>query len=182
MTKIELVELLARLNLSQREAATLLSVNPRTFRRWLEDADQMPKTAEVALRAWDRLNRLGLAWRPDGVALGESNPEEVAEQIAKFRKHAIDLDSLLRRVASRGGPKLQWDINLDDNEATLGPMTVHFYQLVNGSFSPASYRRSDRHPDPQLDAELLEDAYACIARALSKKARTSQPTRHRSPQ
>ena len=46
----------------------------------------------------------------------------------------------------------------------------HIYDsFANGSgFSPASYSRSDRHPDPERDSALLEDAYASIAAALAR--------------
>ena len=168
MNRIALIALLDRLRLSQIEAATLLSVNPRTFRRWIEDPAEMSKPAEAALLAWDRLNSLGLAWRPDGVAIGETDPAEIASQIARFRQHAIDLNELLDRVERRGGPNPEWRVDLKKNEARLGPLRVYFYRLVNDGFSPASYSRSDRHPDPERDSTLLEDAYASIAAALAR--------------
>ena len=168
MDKPVLVSLLSRLRLSQLEAATLLSVNPRTFRRWVEDPAGMARPAEAALLAWDRLASVGLAWRPDGVALGETDRATIADQIARFRHHALDLRDLLDRVTRRGGPNPEWRVDLKKNEARLGPVRVHFYRLVDDGFSPASYSRSDRHPDPERDATLLEDAYASIAAAIAR--------------
>lgn len=173
MSQTALLAHLNQLDLSQTEAARLLSVNVRTVRRWVENPSEMPGPAEQALRAWLRLHRLGLAWRPDGLPLGEDEVEEMAEQIALYRQHAIDLDALLRRVEERGGPAAPWHVDLKAHLATLGPMEVGFYPLANGGFSPSTYRRSDVGPDLGRDAQLLEDAYACIARALASQ-RASQ--------
>lgn len=163
----ELRAALSELNLSQAEAARLLSVNQRTMRRWLEDGEGVSGPVEMALRAWLRLNRVGLAWRPDGLSLGEDHAKEIAEQIAKFREHAIQLDALLRKVKKRGGPAAPWKVDIEKCVARLGSMSVSFYKLANGSFSPSCYSRLDRQPDLELDAPLLEDAYACIAQAIA---------------
>lgn len=171
MTELELQDFLDELGLTQSEAAKLLSVDARTVRRWFEDADQIPGPAEQALRAWLRLHRLSLAWRPDGLPIGEDKPKELAKQIALYRQHAVQLDALLQRVKTRNGPAAPWEVNLDTCEARLGPMTVQFYPLSNGGFSPATYRRSDRTPDLRRDSPLLEDAYACIAAEISKQKR-----------
>jgi hypothetical protein len=152
---------LAQLGLTQTEAAQLLSVAPRTVRRWAEDgAGEIPGPAEHALRAWIGLQRRGLPWRPG---------DDDAEQIARYRGHAVELYELLLRVEERGGPSGSWTVDLDKGVATLGPMTVSFYTLANGGFSPSSYRRSDSHPDAQRDWPLLEDAFACIAKAFAER-------------
>jgi len=114
------------------------------------------------LRAWLGLLRRGLPWRP-----GDDN----AEQIARYREHSIDLYELLLRVEKRGGPTGSWTIDLDKGLATLGPMSVAFYKLQNGGFSPASYRRSDMPADPARDWPLIEDAFACIAKAFAERRR-----------
>jgi hypothetical protein len=167
MTGNEFQQTLGYLGLSLAELAGLLSVNIRTTRRWADDPDEIPGPAEQALRAWVRLQRLGLAWRPDGVAIGERNPEGIAEQIKLHLRHAVDLDALIRRVEGRGGPAAPWDVSLASRQASLGPVIVSFYPLLNGSFSPASYTRQDRTPDLQRDWTLIEDAFACIAKAIS---------------
>jgi hypothetical protein len=114
------------------------------------------------LRAWLGLLRRGLPWRP-----GDDN----AEQIARYREHSIDLYELLLRVEKRGGPTGSWTIDLDKGLATLGPMNVAFYKLPNGGFSPANYRRSDMPADPARDWPLIEDAFACIAKAFAERRR-----------
>lgn len=167
MDREELRVILDELGLSQAEAAGLLSVDERTVRRWLEDGSRIPGPAQQALRAWRRLHRLGLAWKPEDVPIGEDDTGEFARQIALYRQHAVQLDALLRKVDARGGPKLPWHVDLEENEASLGPMKIGFYRLPNGGFSPSTYRRSDQPPDIQRDLELLEDAYACIAKALA---------------
>ena len=162
MTATEFRNYLAQLGLSQIEAAQLLSVAPRTVRRWAEDGNSdIPGPVEHALRAWIGLQKRGLPWRPG---------DDDAEQIARFREHSIDLYELLLRVERRGGPSGSWTVDLDKGVAKLGPMSVSFYKLVNGGFSPGSYRRSDSHPDVQRDWPLLEDAFACIAKAFAEKS------------
>jgi hypothetical protein len=170
MSKAELLRHLNQLDLTQAEAARLLSVNVRTVRRWVETPAEMPGPAEQALRAWLRLHRLGLAWRPDGLPLGEDEADEMAKQIALYRQHAINLDAVLQRVEARGGPAAPWRVDLTTHNATLGPIEVGFYPLPNGGFSPSTYRRADADPDLDRDAHLLEDAYACIAQALARRS------------
>jgi hypothetical protein len=46
-------------------------------------------------------------------------------------------------------------------------MRVTFYRLANGGFAPQSFARTDIPVDLNRDRSLLEDAYACIARALA---------------
>jgi hypothetical protein len=162
-----LEDCLRELGLSQVDAARLLSVDPRTMRRWVAKPEDMPGPAEHALRAWQRLHRLGLAWSPDG-AIGEGDPNEIAEQIARYRDHAISLDEVIRSVRARGGPAAPWNVDLTKKQATLGPMKVSFYRLANGGFSPANYSRSDEPPDVKRDWTLLEDAFACIATAIAE--------------
>jgi hypothetical protein len=152
---------LAQLGLTQIEAARLLSVAPRTARRWAEDnAQEIPGPAAHALRAWIGLQRHGLPWRP-----GDYD----ADQVVRFRDHCIELYELLLRVERRGGPSGTWLVDLDKGTATLGPMHVSFYKLVNGGFSPGSYRRKDGPANWERDWPLLEDAYACIAKAFAEQ-------------
>ena len=161
----ELRDHLEQLGLAQAEAAQLLSVAPRTVRRWVEGSQEVPGPAEQALRAWLRLHERGMAWRPDAVAIAGDD----ARTIARHREHAIELDALLQRVKARGGPAAPWQVDLDRCRATLGPLHVSFYKLRNGGFSPQSYRRSDGPADMQRDWPLIEDAFACIADAFAKQ-------------
>jgi hypothetical protein len=167
MSESEFQSTLSYLGLSLTELAELLAVNTRTTRRWADDPREIPGTAEQALRAWVRLQRLGLAWRPDGVAIGERNPERIAEEIKAHMRHAVDLDALIQRVEGRGGASAPWEVSLASRQAKLGPMVVTFYALLNGGFSPASYTRRDRAPDLQRDWPLIEDALVCIAKATA---------------
>lgn len=163
MSAVEFLAALDSLGLGQAEAAQLLSVTPRTVRRWIE-GEEVPGTAEQVLRAWMGLHRRGLAWRPDETSLASDD----SEQIAIVRTHAIDLEDLLKRVEARGGPSAPWTVDLDRCRATLGPLQLSFYKLQNGGFAPQSYRRSDElGADTQRDGPLIEDALVCIARALA---------------
>jgi transcriptional regulator with XRE-family HTH domain len=49
MTEEELREALARLGLTQIDAARLLGVNPRTMRRWIKQDSWMPHSAEMVI-------------------------------------------------------------------------------------------------------------------------------------
>ncbi len=164
MNKAEFNNYLKELGLTQVEAAMLLSVSSRTVRRWAENPEEIPGPVEQALCAWLNLHHLGLSWRPDSVSF----ITEDAEQIALHRRHTIDLDSLLQKVKDRGGPAAPWEVDLERNCATLGPLHVSFYSLKSGSFSPSFYHRSDDIPhDIDRDWQLIEDAFACIANAIS---------------
>lgn len=165
MTYTELSEIMDELGLSQTDAARLLSVDPRTFRRWISDTQEISGPGAQALRAWRRLNALGLPWSPDSLDLAEAEPD----QIAAHRSHAIGLADLLLKVQSRGGASGAWEVDLKKKKATLGPIEVSFYRLSNGGFSPQSYtRRDNTPPDIQRDWVLIEDAFACIAAKLSE--------------
>ncbi len=163
MTAAELRLSLTRLNLTQAEAAQLLGVASRTVRRWLDD-EEIPGPTEQALRAWIRLHERNLPWRPDA----ESVVRDDQDEIARHRALAIGLDELLARVEARGGPRVPWSVDRGRQIATLGPLEVSYYKLTNGGFSLANYRRKDGDPNVQRDWEAIEDAAACIARALKK--------------
>lgn len=163
MTKNDFDALLLELGLSQVEAARLLSVDPRTVRRWAEDPGEIPGPAEQALRAWRALHRFGLPWVPGSVDLVQTDPS----QVAKSRAHAIELGALLRKVEKRGGPAAPWQVDVDRCRAMLGPLEVNFYRLPNGGFSPQSYRRKDGPADLERDWPIIEDAFWHIARAVA---------------
>ena len=157
---------LKALGINQTEASTLLDVSDRSVRRWAEGPEEIPGPVEQTLRAWVRLEVVGLAWRPDREMIGNDISAELRKQIASYRRLALDLDALLRKVKSRGGPAAPWDVDLQRRIATLGPIEVSFYPLTNGGFSPAHYTRKDCSPDQARDQSLLEDAYACIAESI----------------
>lgn len=166
MTGQDLIVILARLRLSQSEAATLLGITARTVRRWIENKQAIPGPAIQALHAWMRLNDRNLPWRPDS----ESIVEDDQDQIALLRQHAIGLDEMLERVDMRGGPSAPWEVDLDTSVARLGPIEISFYRLPNGGFSLSTYTRKDQMPDVHRDCQLIEDGAACIAIALARRA------------
>jgi hypothetical protein len=164
MTGNEFGQYLLRLGLSPSDAAQLLSVNPRTVRRWL-DGEEVSGPAEQAIHAWIRLHNRHLPWRPDSASIIDNDQD----QIARHRSHAVTLDDLLSRVEARGGARLPWNVDWDRGQATLGPMEVSFYKLLSGGFSLSTYTRKDGYPDVERDIEIIEDAAYCIAEALKKK-------------
>lgn len=172
MTPNELRESLSGLGLTQAELAQLLDTNPRTLRRWESGVTPIPSAVAQTLQAWGRLQKAGLAWRPEDAALDAGEDDVIAEH----RFHTMKLDALLERVRARGGPAAPWDVDLQRQRATLGGLQLSFYLLTNGGFAPQSYRRRDGvPPDPVRDTPLLEDGYACIARALERQGRPPRP-------
>jgi hypothetical protein len=165
MTTTQLQEHLSYLGLDQPEAARLLSVTPRTLRRWLE-GEEVPGPVEQAFKAWRRLHERKLVWRPDTVAIVEDDQR----QIAANRNHTIELSEALQRVEARGGPRMPWLVDRVGCRAILGPMEVSFYKLASGSFSLANYRRRDAYPDVQRDREFIDDATFYIAKEMRKEA------------
>jgi hypothetical protein len=115
MAAFNITTALTSLGLSQVAAARLLSVDPRTLRRWVENPGEIPGPAEQALRAWVRLNQYGLPWSHDGVDLVGFD----AEQIARHRVHTIRFVELLENVRERGGPSAPWVVDLRKCKATL---------------------------------------------------------------
>jgi hypothetical protein len=162
MSANELAKGLKRLALSEVEAGRLLSVTARSVHRWSDGSTEVPGPVEQALRAWLRLDELGLVWRPDGIAIWEVDQTEL------FRHHAIELDALIQKVKKRGGPAAPWEVDLVDRTASLGPIEVRFHVLANENFSPSCYTRKDCRPDLKRDWGLLEDAFYCIATAIGK--------------
>ena len=125
----------------------------------------MTGPAVQAIRAWICLHDRHLPWRPDAVSIIENDQD----QIDRHRLHAVNFDAILSRVEKRGRARLPWVVDWDKGKATLGPMEVGFYKLLNGGFSLSTYRRSDGNPDVDRDAEFLEEAVHCIAMALKKQ-------------
>ncbi len=169
MNRAELADALRFLGLDAREAGRLLSVDFKTVGRWLDGPTAVPGPAAEALRAWVRLERERIPWRPDGLPLRIMSDEEIDKQIELMRQHVVSLDDVLQRVNQRGGPAAPWTVDLKQHRAELaGTMVVNFYALPNGNFSPSSYRRTDKHPDYERDRPLIEDAIACIAETIGR--------------
>jgi hypothetical protein len=170
MDKDQLEQYLRRLGLAPADAAQLLSISPRTLRRWL-DGEEIPGPAQRAILAWIHLHELHLPWRPDAVSIVGDDQD----QIARHRQHTIDLDEVLQRVEARGGAKAPWVVDWDKGRASLASMEVSFYKLQSGGFSLGSYRRTDSAPDATRDMPMIEDAVYCVAQTLAKKAKDNVP-------
>ena len=157
---------LARLGLSQAEAARLLGVKLRTVQRWAAGRPLVGEPAAQALRAWCRLSERGIAWRPDG------DPVELEDLVglAYHRRAALGLaDIASRGIGPRGGSGRRWRINVDRCRATNPVMVVHFNRLADGSFLPASYRRLDGPAEMLHDRPLLEEAAAAFLEAAARR-------------
>ena len=124
----------------------------------------MPGTIAALLQAWRRLHDAKLPWAADFDAVIYKNDR----QLKAHQDHALELDDVLSRVKTRGGPATPWRVNLRKRNAVLGPVTVSFYPLTNGGFSLASYHRRDIDSDPKRDRQIIEDAVFCIANAVAQ--------------
>ena len=156
---------LARLGLSQAEAARLLGVKLRTVQRWAAGRPTVGEPAAQALRAWCRLAERGIAWRSDG------DPVEVEDLIglAQRRRAALGLREIQHPgTGQRGGWRRRWRINIDRCRATSTTMVVHFNRLADGSFLPASYRRLDGPSQMPSDRALLEEAIAVFLETAAR--------------
>jgi transcriptional regulator with XRE-family HTH domain len=154
---------LNHLGLSQLEAARLLGVRPRTMQRWIAGNPAVGQPAAEALRAWQRLADLGLAWRPDSEAIMTAE----AAELARRPPLAADLDGMLARVAARGGPTRRWRVSLGRRRAAADKLVVTFNALPGGGFAPASYRRLDGQLDRDQDWPLIEEAVVAFADAVA---------------
>jgi hypothetical protein len=169
MNRHEFMSALEDLRLSPKEAAELLGYELRTIRRWQEGDGAVPAAPAAALRAWSRLEQYGLPWRPGAAVIGLTE-EQASEQVRLYRQHAQALDAVLSSVQARGGPAVQWSVDLGKNVAKLGGVEVHFYRLANEGFSLNTYSRKDKEPDYERDRPLIEDATVCIAEAIAAEA------------
>jgi hypothetical protein len=167
MNPVELRHTLQILDLNQAEAARLLSVNPRTMRRWIEGSSIIPAATAQALGAWKRLARFGLPWRPDEIMLADLNEDEIAKQSSLHRNHVVGLDAIIASVEKRGGPATPWKVDLQKCQASTNFLEIGFYRMPNGGFSPSNYRRKDGPPNLERDKALIEDAYYCIAKTIA---------------
>ena len=182
MNALEFRDSLARLGLSQAEAARLLGVKLRTVQRWAAGRPLVGEPAAQALRAWRRLAEQGIAWRPDSEPVEVEDPGAVAEH----RRAALGLAVLMRPVSGRrGGWHRRWRINIERRRATSPAMVVHFNRLADGSFLPASYRRLGGPGEALGDRLLLEEATAAFLEAAARvetvggaAARAAEPARH----
>ncbi len=168
MTRLEFSDALERLRLSTKEAAALLSVDPKTALRWQQGVTDIPGPVEQALRAWLRLDAMGLPWHPGAALLGLSE-EEAAKQIRRHREENLKLVEIIDRVRANGGPAAPWKVDLKKRSASLGGVIeIGFYALKSGGFSPQAYHRLDRNSDIERDRQILEDGYVAIADAIAK--------------
>ncbi len=164
----ELRDAMFQLQLTEEEIANLLSITPRTVSRWLEDPTKIPGASEQAIRAWLKLQKYKLAWRPNDIGFGEDDQEYI-KKMALQRNESINLSQSIDSVIHNGGSKLPWSVDIERGVARLETIEVSFYKLEGGGFSPASYRRKDNvEPDLMRDQPLIEEAWACISLALSK--------------
>ena len=149
--------------------------------RWLNGAGTISGPAEQAIRAWVRLDRMRLAWRPKDHLIGLTE-EEAADQIRRLREHNIGLAEMISRVRARGGPAAPWKVDLEKRVAELGDiMELGFYPGSDGGFSPSTYRRKDRETDPDRDRSLIEDAIVAIADAIAEAGPGWHNTQRRRP-
>ena len=169
MLAADLKESLSILRISITEVSQLLGVNTRTVQRWLNSEVEIPKAIESVFSAWKLLNGFGLPWRPDGHSITLFDDHNLRQQIHLTNEHSIQLLEVLERVEKRGGAATPWHVDLTQKKATLGDVWVTFYILPNGLFSPQSYGRKDKSPDVVRDQAILEDAYVCIANAITEQ-------------
>ena len=163
MTNQQLCEYLETLRLTPAEAAQLLGVSTRSIQRWIE-GEEVPGPAAAALKAWRTLDERRLPWMPDSDSIFSDDQS----QIQLHNRHSEELAELIRQVDARGGVKTRWTVDIQKCRATFGPFLVTFYKLQSGSFSPGNCRRLDTPFDRDRDRAMIEDAYYCIAKAISK--------------
>jgi transcriptional regulator with XRE-family HTH domain len=169
MNKTEFRNCLEALDLTPENLATILSVSNRTVSRWLEDSNEnvdiAGPLAEI-LRTWTMLKQAGLPWKPSDQP---KNDNWIQDQVTRLRELANQLEATIHRVKTRGGPSAPWKVDLKGQLATLGPIRLSFYRIINDNFSPGFYSRSDKDPDFDRDMSILEDAIFCIDQAIQEQ-------------
>lgn len=150
MTPKQLSDALDYLGLNQVEAGKLLQVTARSVNRWYRTGG-IPRHAANVLDAWCKLKRNAMSWRPGAVALGMPSGE---------------VDQIIKEVQDRGGAASPWAVDVEREEARLGPIQISFSRS-GSTFWPLSYERSDASPDLDRDRHLIEDGICRIALTLS---------------
>lgn len=69
MSREELDNIMGFLDLTQQKFSEIIGVNITTVRRWFKYPDKMTMAAQHTLRAWEKLHRLTLPWRPGDIDL-----------------------------------------------------------------------------------------------------------------
>jgi len=151
----EMDTVLSALYLTRNEAAALLGVDYRTIQRWASLG--MPSTARCALSAWLELRRRGEIWRPGSIPM------------TTF----ADIKAIIAGVAKRGGPASPWSVDLEREDAALGPvlMTFRCGQHHAHGFALVSYERSDATPDLARDRVIIEDGIFRIDAAVRARGK-----------
>ena len=178
MTAQQLRSHLDGLGLSQTDAAKFLKLTARSVRAYAqEQGTPVPQPVAIALNLARQLRRLGQWWQPQRASTCTLQPLWAQEREAAARRRVYDLrvPEILAKIGARGGPVTPWDVDLERGRATLGTMRLEFTMLPHGGFVPLAYQRTDMPPVPGRDWALLEDAYACIGRALDKAGSSALP-------
>ena len=163
----DLRECLTILRITTSELAELFSINERTVSRWINNEIAVPGPASCALKAWCTLERLGLPWRPDGLALLHAKSAS-GDPLALSLDPKTEVSKIVNAIKLRGGPSLPWKVDVDKREATLADIWIKFRPLSSNQFVPQSYGRSDIRPDLVRDKHVIEEGFASISDALRK--------------
>lgn len=155
MSQAELEKTLRYLSLTKTEVAALLDRQPRSVWRWQRDG--IPRAIESALVAWRDLKENGLPWRPRSLRLTDFQ----------------DIAAILEEVRLRGGPASPWAVDLEREDAAMGPLLITFRRIAAPPyfFHPVSYDRSDAKPDLGRDRMIVQDGICRIAAVTGANAR-----------
>jgi hypothetical protein len=169
---------LNELGLTVKEAAKLLHVTPHTVTNWFSLPHRMPGPVTEALRAWQKLKRCGLPWRPDGFNLTLDCYEYSASPTDKDTRFILEIVNKVRdKIDARDTTIYPWQINMGKGIAQLETISVSFRLLPSSfpykrvgdlyvDFVPLSYWRDDKPLELAIDRPIFDNAIFAIYEQL----------------
>jgi transcriptional regulator with XRE-family HTH domain len=86
--KIDILQIMQELGLTQKQLAKLMGVHPRSVGRWMKEPETIPGPPRHTLIAWQKLHRIGMAWGPHMIDIMTDDQKVRVREVVT---HHIDL-------------------------------------------------------------------------------------------
>lgn len=144
MDKEEFLKALELLKLPPKDLAEFLCITTRTVNRWIKRPSEITGPAKQAIRAWVKLESMGLPWY--GISKFNFDEDGVHKNIKEFSES--NRDKIIEKVLTRSEDKtIKWRIDLSKNLIYLSFINIYFndynmvteYRLLDFSSNTCSF-------------------------------------------